>query len=319
MSAFGVRTGLFGAMPPVIKALIVTNALIFIGVNWFLGLLTINGMPVEVYVIRYFGLQPLEFAYPHLYVYVWQLITYQFLHGGFWHVFMNMFILWMFGTELEQQWGSRRFLAYYILSGIGAGITHLCVAPLFSSPAPTIGASGAIYGVLLAFALSFPNRLVVVFPFFIPIPARILIFGYIVLDLLLGVTGQGGNVAQFAHVGGALFGWLLLRYGDRSGILPAAERVLGKILPARLFYGAPPSLPLRPRPYVPPTPPPAETPRWFRVYSPDEEPQESEYTEAERRALEDEVDRILDKLQREGYQSLTEEEKRILYEASKRL
>ena len=316
MNMFGARSGLFGSMPPVIKALILINALIFVTVNWFLGLLTIGGVPVEWYVVQYFGLQPLATAFPNLYVYLWQLITYQFLHGGFWHIFMNMFILWMFGVELEQQWGSKRFLAYYLLCGIGAGIANVLISPLFSQPAPTIGASGAIYGVLLAFALHFPNRLVIVFPLFFPIPARILIFGYIILDLVLGVTGSGGNVARFAHVGGALFGWFLLRYGDRFGILPAAERVLEKVLPRRLFYGP---LPPPPRYQVTTTaPPPAETPSWFRVYSPEEKPEEP-LEEEQRRQLENEVDRILDKLQREGYQSLTDEEKRILYEASKRL
>lgn len=161
--------------------------------------------------------------------YIWQPLTYMFMHAGFKHLFFNMFALLMFGPALEREWGPRKFLIYYIVCGLGAAIVQEAVwairlqALLSDYPSVyvqqlanqmvTIGASGAVFGILFAFGWLFPN--VPMFIFFIPIPirARTLVIGYAVIELLEGLAPiAGDNVAHFAHLGGMLFGWLLLLY-----------------------------------------------------------------------------------------------------------
>ncbi|MFN3306546.1 MAG: rhomboid family intramembrane serine protease, partial [Candidatus Kapaibacteriota bacterium] len=142
-------------------------------------------------------------------------------------MFFNLFALWMFGVELETIWGSRKFLTFYILSGVGAGLFQLFIAPLFSEPLPTIGASGAVFGVLAAFGFTFPNRPVFMFPIFIPIPAKFFVIFYAGLAFLLGVTGSAGNVAHIAHLGGAFTGFILFKFGDQLGIYRLINRLTG--------------------------------------------------------------------------------------------
>ena len=145
----------------------------------------------------------------------WQLLTYGFLHGNLYHIFFNMFGLWMFGREMELLMGTRRFLIFYLVCVIGAGIVQLVVAAVQGGFYPTVGASGGLMGVLLAFALAYPNRrIMLIFPP-IPMPAKyfVLIFG--LLSLYLGFSGNVPGVAHFAHLGGMLFGFLLLRYWAR--------------------------------------------------------------------------------------------------------
>ena len=134
-----------------------------------------------------------------------------FLHdpSSLFHLFFNMFALWMFGAAIENIMGSKRFLSLYLVSGIGAGIIHLIVTyAQLSSPVPVVGASGAIYGILFAYAYYFPNQPIYLY-FFIPVKAKYLMAGLILIDLFSGLTG-GGDVAHFAHLGGVLSGWLLL-------------------------------------------------------------------------------------------------------------
>ena len=160
-----------------------------------------------------------------------QLITYMFMHGGFQHIFFNMFALWMFGRTLEQVWGPKRFLSYYMVCGIGAGLvqelvqymtelsqydsvnTGIAVIPMaeYLNLMTTVGASGAIYGILLAFGMLFPNSQMFVFPIPVPIKAKYFVIGYAVLELLLGL-GSNDGVAHFAHLGGMLFGLILIVY-----------------------------------------------------------------------------------------------------------
>jgi membrane associated rhomboid family serine protease len=135
-----------------------------------------------------------------------------FLHAGFWHILFNMFALWMFGCDLERTWGSRRFLYYYFLTGIGAGVTVVLLSP-FSTVA-TVGASGAIYGILLAYGMLFPNRIILVpifFFFFIPVPAKILVMILGGIAFLSAVSAQGGSINHVAHLGGLVVGFLYLR------------------------------------------------------------------------------------------------------------
>lgn len=146
----------------------------------------------------------------------WQLVTYGFLHGNLMHIAFNMFALWMFGRELELIMGPRRFITYFLTCVIGAGFIQLIVAGTQGGLYPTVGASGGVFGILLAYGLAFPNRtIMLLFP---PIPMKakyfVLVFG--LLELYLGVSGSAPGVANFAHLGGMLFGFLLLRYWSRS-------------------------------------------------------------------------------------------------------
>ncbi len=148
----------------------------------------------------------------------WQLLTYGFLHSPTYlgHIFFNMFGLWMFGRDLERMMGPKRFLTYYLTCVVGAGIVQLIVAGTQGGVYPTLGASGGVFGLLLAFGLAFPNRMVVLL--FPPIPMRakyfVLVFG--LLELYLGVSGNAPGVANFAHLGGMLFGFLLIQYWKKS-------------------------------------------------------------------------------------------------------
>ena len=141
----------------------------------------------------------------------WQLVTYSFLHGGIAHIFFNMFGLYMFGSEIERLFGSRFYLLYYLASVVVAALTHLAITGLMGSPpAPMVGASGGVYGLLLAFGWYFPQRRVVLLFPPIPLPARIFVIVFGVLELFFGVTGTAAGVAHFAHLGGMLGGWLMI-------------------------------------------------------------------------------------------------------------
>jgi len=141
--------------------------------------------------------------------FIWQLFTYAFLHGGVFHLLFNMFALWMFGCELERHWGTRVFVKYALVTGIGAGISTVIVSPNLGIP--TIGASGLVYGILLAYGLIFPNRLIYLY-FLFPIKAKyfVLIFGAI--ELYASWSGSSDNIAHLAHLGGMLFGFIYLQY-----------------------------------------------------------------------------------------------------------
>lgn len=149
---------------------------------------------------------------------VWQTISHMFMHGNFTHLFSNMFGLFMFGTVLEDKWGSLRFLFFYLMCGFGSMLLHTFVVfYLQGSDVPILGASGAVYGVLIAFMLYFPNvELMLLFPP-IPIKAKYLIGGFLVLDIFFGVMGSPTGIAHFAHIGGALAGFLLVTYWRRTG------------------------------------------------------------------------------------------------------
>ena len=146
----------------------------------------------------------------------WQLLTYGFLHGNLMHIFFNMFALWMFGRELEMMMGPKRFLTYFFTCVVGAGLVQLLVAGVQGGLYPTVGASGGVFGILLAYGLAFPNRMIMLM--FPPIPMKakyfVLVFG--LLELYLGVSGNAPGVANFAHLGGMLFGFLLLRHWTRN-------------------------------------------------------------------------------------------------------
>ncbi len=142
---------------------------------------------------------------------LWQPLTYMFLHGSGTHLFFNMFALWMFGAEIENQWGTREFNIYYFTCGIGAAIINLFAT--IGDPYPTVGASGAIYGVLLAFGMMFPNRYIFLY-FLFPLKAKYFIAGYALIEFFSGLNsrtmGSGSDIAHFAHLGGMLIGFIFI-------------------------------------------------------------------------------------------------------------
>ncbi len=183
-----------GMLPPVIKTLLIANAAVF--------LLTYFASPI---ITRYFGLVPKAVWSQFM---VWQLVTYMFLHGGFFHILYNMFILWMFGSDLERTWGSREFLKYYAVCGIGAGLFNVLFQP--TSMIPIIGASGAIYGVLVAFALLFPDRTVFLY-FLFPIKVKYLVIILVVIEFFASMSSAQSGIAHLAHLGGALVGFVYIK------------------------------------------------------------------------------------------------------------
>ncbi len=222
----------FNYLPTVIKNLLILNGLMYLATRVFPQLIGILGL--------YFPTSPNFEPY--------QIITHMFTHGSLSHVFFNMFTLWMFGAVLENVWGAKRFLIFYMITGLGAAILHLGVngyqlynsigtlypdillnAEGFSgnySPSqmetignafsPTVGASGAVYGILVAFGMLFPNTMIFIY-FLLPIKAKYLISIFIGVELYLGfVSNPSDNIAHFAHLGGALFGFLLVKFWGRN-------------------------------------------------------------------------------------------------------
>jgi membrane associated rhomboid family serine protease len=187
-------------MPQVTKTLIILNVAGFV-------LQLVSGNQLLVH----FALWPLGPLFEP-----WQVVTYAFLHGSPAHLFFNMLGLFMFGSDLERVWGEKRYLTYYTVSVLSAAAAQLIVEALSGIQAPTIGASGGVFGLLLAFAMYFPHRRVVLLFPPIPMPAWVFATVYGGIELFLGVTGAAGSVAHFAHLGGMAGGYVLIR-SWRSG------------------------------------------------------------------------------------------------------
>lgn len=214
-------------MPPVTKNIIIINVLIFLG--------SIVAPKYGINLTQWFGLH--FFMAPDFKLY--QLFTYMFMHGGFEHLFFNMFAVWMFGRVLEQVWGPRRFLFYYIVCGVGAGLIQELVQYIqyttvlsgydsvnmggnyvipmsdYLNMMTTVGASGAIYAILLAFGMIFPNQPIYLY-FLLPMKAKYFVMGYAVLELIFGMSQRGDGIAHFAHLGGMLFGFILIMYWKKK-------------------------------------------------------------------------------------------------------
>ena len=283
--------GGFSFFPPVIKALLLSNIGVFLGIL-FLGNFRLGDYSLSLVMNGWFALFPLGQGFQ-----VWQLFTYLFMHAGFSHLFFNMLALWMFGMELENTWGSRKFLTYYLVCGVGAGLANLLIAPLFTSVGPTIGASGAIYGVLLAFGLMFPDRLIFIY-FFIPLKAKYFVVLYMVIEFVS--VGSTDGIAHFAHLGGAVVGFIyLLADGFRFSKPMSSGR------PRNVFSGW--TGPRRSNENY-------ENVTEAQVYDIKDYQQKEEAQVTQQR-----IDDILDKISKAGYQSLSEEEKKMLFEASKKL
>ena len=260
---------------------------------------------------------------------VYQFITYQFLHGGFTHLFFNMFALWMFGCVIENVWGPKKFIFYYIFCGVGAGLCQemvqyisfaadgltsldpeqilnvngqrLMTVDQIMNLSSTIGASGAVYGILLAFGMTFPNERIFIFPLPIPIKAKWFVGIYAVIEFTSAMFSVGDGVAHMAHIGGMLFGFLLILYWRKR------PNSYFNVDATRQFFD-----------------------KWSRT-SRTSHTSETSYTSsnttysrpeddmeynARKKARQEEIDKILDKIRVSGYDSLSKEEKRRLFEAS---
>ena len=287
--------GGFSYFPPVIKNLLIINGVIFV-ITLLMEQLVFNGMPGIYIIDKWFALNPLAEGYNFQ---VWQLITYQFLHANFSHILFNMFGLWMFGMEVEHIWGSRKFLYFYLLCGVVAGLFNLFLTPLLGSPpAFTVGASGAIYGVLVAFGLFFPNRYIFLY-FFIPVKAKYLIGFFVILEFFM--VNSGGNVAHLAHLGGALAGFIFILLDSKSNI------ELKNMFRNNIFKQKTTNNPF------------GQMTNPFKKKPDTQEATFYEIENGEREISQSEIDEILDKISKSGYQNLTEQEKKVLFEASKKM
>ena len=199
-------------MPPVTFALILLNVLVYV-------LELVTGPEI----VRVFGLWPPGSGGAF---HLWQLVTYSFLHGSLTHLGFNMFAVWMFGAELEKRWNDLRYLLTYLLSVVVAAMTQIAVSGYFlHSSSAVIGASGGVFGLLLAYAMYFPRNVIsIVFLPFIRIPARTFVLGYGAVELLLGLTNTDAGVAHFAHLGGLFGGWLGVQYFRGRGVFGNKRR-----------------------------------------------------------------------------------------------
>lgn len=306
-------------IPTITKNLLLVNVVVFLATYLFRNM----GVDLNNVLGLHFFLAP-DF---HIY----QLFTYMFAHGGFSHIFFNMFALWMFGCIVERTWGPKKFLTYYIVCGVGAGlfqelaqfaqfyfiasehIPHFTLAQTmkvanayaaFLNPWTTVGASGAVYGILLAFGMLYPEERIFIFPLPVPIKAKWFVMGYAAIELFMAYSSTGDGVAHLAHLGGMVFGFFLIRYwrrhpdirySRRSGqqffdsMRASWERRTGRKDRGGVFTNS------------------ANTRH------------ESDWDyNARRKAEQERMDEILDKIRRNGYESLTREEKQQLFDASNR-
>ncbi len=195
-------------MPPVVKNLLIANCVVYLAV-WLI-------IPVDKFAAEYLQLWWSNNPF-HPKFHIYQLVTYMFLHAGIGHLFSNMFALWMFGETLERELGAKRFIVYYFVCGIGAALIQMGVASLLGENLTLVGASGAVMGLLLAFGVMYPNNTIYIIPLPFPIKAKWFVIGYAVLEIVLGWSGVNTGIAHFAHVGGMLWGLLLLVWWKKRG------------------------------------------------------------------------------------------------------
>ena len=311
---------MFRNIPTITKNLLIVNFLAFVA-TWVLELRGINLSAIG-------GLHFFMASDFHLY----QFFTYMFLHANVTHIFFNMFALWMFGVVVENVWGPKKFLFYYISCGIGAGLMQefvqfvefyymissqdssvtfnelFTIGHQFSNQLntwTTIGASGAVYAILLAFGMIFPNERIFIFPLPIPIKAKWFVCGYAAIELFMAMSSSGDGVAHMAHLGGMLFGFLMIRYWNRhpdsSYNRAGGQEFFDKL--KRNFdrrQGTSTS----------------NTNSHMHAERGGSKEADMEYN-ARKRQNQEEIDAILDKIRKSGYDSLTKEEKQKLFDASR--
>ncbi len=247
-----------GTTTPMVRMLLIINAAVF-----FVQLMA---MAANFPFSRYFSLIPVRVV---RFGFIWQLVTYQFLHGGIFHLLINMFVLWMFGVELENRWGAAGFLRFYLICGIVAGMAMV----VFNyGTVPVVGASGAVLGLLGAYAVYWPERMVYVWGIF-PLKVKQFVFIIGAISLLAGISeGRGGGIAHMAHLGGVLMGLIYCKYGDPR------KPLLGFVA------------------------------EWYKKAKIKDKKSEWEYQRQEKKKILEEADEILDKMEEKEWEDLTREE-----------
>ena len=311
-----IRFKNYSLLPPVVKNLLIINCIMFLATWVFES----RGIDLsEIFGLHFFTAQ--DFG-------IWQPITYMFMHGSFWHLFFNMFALWIFGAALENTWGEKKFLFYYMVCGVGAGLIQLLVIGLQVNSVsqnlppelvnyiiekgkqlqylpkgsfsyedaeslfqlinnPTVGASGSVFGLLLAFGMLFPNSVIYVY-FLLPIKAKWFVIIYGAIELFYGVAGTQDGIAHFAHLGGMLFGFFLILYWNKNNrffnfIMPSFRKKKTHKYTISSNY--------------------QYKPQYFT---------DEEYN-YQKKQNEEKINQILDKISKNGYDSLTKEEKDFLF------
>lgn len=277
--SFGFGMGL----TPWVKRLMIIN-----GAVMLLQFVTGNGNPNLSPITHYLAFTP-----SHVLVQPWTLLTYMFVHGGFWHLLFNMLGLFFFGPPLEARWGSREFIKYYLICGLGGAALSFA----FAFGSPIIGASGAVYGVMLAFAMNWPDMPIYIWGIF-PVPAKYLVAIFAIMSFLSMLNPRGGNIAHAAHLGGFAAGFLYLKLDRPGGLFSGMKKGMTK--------------------------------RRLHVVSGEKEERRtptasvSAPTNAQRRSIAreegllDELDRVLDKISTQGMASLTADERKLLDDVSRR-
>jgi len=273
------KPGFLSSIPPVSRNIIIINVLVWLACQGF--------KPPEFSLVFHLALFPVQSGYFRLY----QLVTFMFTQAEIGHLFFNMFAVFMFGRVIEVHWGAKRFLIYYMVCGIGSGLIQLLVCHLTGSSSPTIGASGAVFGILLAFGMMFPNVPLMLIFLPIPIKAKYFVILYGVVELILGFGNFGNdNIAHFAHLGGMLFGGIMILYWGRNHYNSPLDKLKNlfkkPVRKMNITYGG-------------------------------NRKSDYEYN-AGKNQENAEIDRILEKIKQSGYNCLTEEEKKKLFDASKR-
>lgn len=316
-------------IPIVTKNLLIINVLAFIAMKVFQA----QGIDLNDLLGLHFFLAK-DFR-------IWQFITYLFMHANFMHILFNMFSLWMFGQVVENVWGPKKFLIFYLICGVGAGFCQELaqygsyiaegmanydtvgdtitgnVIPMSDSlnSMTTVGASGAIYGVLLAFGMLFPNERMFIIPIPVPIKAKWLVMGYAVIELFSAIGTSGDGVAHLAHLGGMLFGFLLIRYWRKHPYTGYQDFGMNR---GRQFFDR------MKNNWEQRTSNRKTTSNQGNSWSNNSQNQNRQTNSdwdynARKRAEQAEVDKILDKIRKSGYDSLTKEEKKRLFENSKNM
>jgi membrane associated rhomboid family serine protease len=310
-------------MPPITKNLLIINVLFF-AASWVAALPAYGIDLNDLLGLHFFLASDFRF---------YQIFTYMFMHGNFTHLFFNMFAVWMFGRIMEQTMGPRRFLFYYLTCGLGAGLTQELVQYAnfwlagysayeqvnvagtvmemsdFLNRWTTVGASGAVYGILLSFGMTFPEERLFIFPLPVPIRAKYFVVGYAVIELLSAINRSSDGVAHFAHLGGMLVGLLLLLYWRNGG----GNRSNRNYYDRDYYNGNSGGNGFR---------------NWFSKLFTRKKPDikvtyggkyQKDFSYRQRQQEEEaEIDRILEKVKKSGYANLTEEEKRRLFDRSKK-
>ena len=314
-------------IPIVTKNLLIINILVFIATYVLRGLnIDLN----DILGLHFFLASDFR---------IWQFFTYMFMHGGFTHILMNMFMLWMFGMVVENVWGPRKFLFYYIVCGVGAGLcqelaqygTYLVeglanfesvkigttVLPMdvYLNMMNTVGASGAIYGVLLAFGMLFPEERMFIIPIPVPIKAKWIIMGSIVVELFSAIGTSNDGVAHLAHLGGMLFGFILIRYWKKHPYSGYGD--FGMNRGHQFFDRMKNSWEQRGNRDTR-NATNGNSGSWTNTSQSSDTNNKSDWDyNAHKKQQQEEVDRILDKIRKSGYDSLTKDEKQKLFDSSK--